>query len=354
VSDLHALRGSVAIRTARRLATLVVLVVLVGAMVIPSAGADAADYTVRVTYQGSQDLHSVEILLYDSDRACDQLEVSPTEPPSPDTAWTSLVILADADGNFPDWTLNVPAEIELHYAVARGKPSDGRGGGVGYFSTFGCVDEIQGPSATGPVLIEIPMSDITPSENNPPVADAGEDQTVEWVAGGASVTLDGTGSDDADGDQLSYQWAGGFQSGTATTSKPTVTFTSLGNFEVTLTVTDEHGATDTDTVTVSVVDTTPPVPTAALEPIFITPKWGLFQVVAECVDTCDPNPLTEATLNDVGVYNGQWVVLFQSNSLSRVQRTEYGLVVAAAEFELEVTCTDAAGNSSSSIAVPDL
>jgi hypothetical protein len=352
VSDLHALRGSVAIRTARRLATLLVMVVAMGTVVVPSAGADAADYTVRVTYQGSEDLHSVNVLLYDNDRACSTLTVSPTESPSPDSAWTSLEILPDAQGNFPDRLLNVPSDITLRYAVARGEPSEGQDGGVGYFSTFGCVDDIADPSPGVPVLIEIPMVDIVP--NNPPIADAGEDQRVEWVEGGASVTLDGTGSDDPDGDQLTYEWTGGFQGGPATTSTPTVTFTSLGDFEVTLTATDEHGATDTDMVSVSVVDTTPPVPTATLEPIFITPKWGLFEVVAECVDTCDPNPLTEATLNDVGVYNGQWVVLFQSNSLSRVQKTEYGLVVAAAEFELKVTCTDTAGNSSSSIAVPDL
>jgi hypothetical protein len=353
VSDLHKLRGPATTPTARRLITLLVMVVAMGTVVVPSAGADAADYTVRVTYQGSEDLHSVDVLLFTTERACGTLTVSQTEPPSEDSAEASLEILPDAQGDFPDRLLNVPSGIIFQYAVARGEPSDGQGGGVGYFSTFGCVDDIAEPSPGVPVVIEIPMSDITPSENNPPVADAGEDQTVEWVAGGVSVTLDGTGSVDPDGDQLTYHWTGGFQGGTATTSTPTVTFTSLGDYQVTLTAEDEHGATNTDAVTVSVVDTTPPTPTAALEPIFITPKWGLFQVIAECVDTCDPNPLTEATLNDVSVYNGQWVVLFQSNSLSSVQRTEYGLIVAAAEFELKVTCTDTAGNSSSTTAVSD-
>jgi hypothetical protein len=40
--------------------------------------------------------------------------------------------------------------------------------------------------------------------NSPPVADAGPDQTV-FV--GATVALDGSGSDDADGDMLAYFWA---------------------------------------------------------------------------------------------------------------------------------------------------
>jgi hypothetical protein len=353
VTDQHGRRGSVTARSSLRLLTVVVLVVFMGVIAVPSAGADVADYTVRVTYQGTQDLHNVEVLLYDNDRACDTLQVSPTDPPSSDAPWTSLDILADPDGSFPERALNIPTGIEFQYAVARGEPSDGQGGGVGYFSTFGCVDDIPERSTGEPVLIDISMTDITPSENTPPVADAGNDQTVEWVEGGVLVNLDGTASIDPDGDQLTYEWEGGFQGGTAATSTPAVIFTSLGDFEVTLTVADEHGSTDTDTTTVSVVDTTPPTPTAALEPIFTTPKWGLFEVIAECEDTCDPNPLTEATLNDSSVYNGQQVVLFRSTSRSKVQNTEYALIITAAEFDLEVTCTDTAGNTSTSTAAPD-
>jgi len=43
-----------------------------------------------------------------------------------------------------------------------------------------------------------------PSKNTPPVADAGDDQTVTV---GDTVTLDGSGSSDADGDPLSYSWS---------------------------------------------------------------------------------------------------------------------------------------------------
>ena len=45
---------------------------------------------------------------------------------------------------------------------------------------------------------------ITPTQNTPPVADAGNDQTVTV---GELVTLDGSGSSDADGDMLSYAWS---------------------------------------------------------------------------------------------------------------------------------------------------
>src|SRR5262245_21792591 len=40
--------------------------------------------------------------------------------------------------------------------------------------------------------------------NTPPMANAGPDQTVKV---GQTVTLDGSGSTDADGDPLSYQWS---------------------------------------------------------------------------------------------------------------------------------------------------
>jgi hypothetical protein len=94
-----------------------------------------------------------------------------------------------------------------------------------------------------------------PGENQPPVADAGADQTVEAnKAGGADVTLTGTGTD-PDGDALSFTWTGPF--GTASGAAPTVTLV-LGSHTLTLTVEDGNGGTDTDDVMIDVVDTTPP------------------------------------------------------------------------------------------------
>ena len=101
--------------------------------------------------------------------------------------------------------------------------------------------------------------------NSPPVADAGEDQTVEE---GATVTLDGSGTTDPDidpntgsGDTLTYLWAQ--TSGTTVTLSDTSaispTFTAPirqtaddGEFEFTLTVTDAAGEASTDTAAISV------------------------------------------------------------------------------------------------------
>jgi VCBS repeat-containing protein len=94
------------------------------------------------------------------------------------------------------------------------------------------------------------------SVNDEPVANAGPYQTVEATsANGATVTLDGSGSYDEDGDALTYLWTGPF--GTASGVLVSVTV-PLGTNTITLTVTDPQGEDALDTVVVQVVDTTPP------------------------------------------------------------------------------------------------
>lgn len=97
------------------------------------------------------------------------------------------------------------------------------------------------------------------STNQPPTANAGPDQVVECSGpSGTPVTLDGLASSDPDGDPLTYiwTWAGGSAEGV----NPTVTL-PLGTTVVTLTVSDGK-ATATDTVDITIRDTTPPITTA--------------------------------------------------------------------------------------------
>ncbi|UCH88052.1 MAG: PKD domain-containing protein, partial [Thermoplasmata archaeon] len=78
---------------------------------------------------------------------------------------------------------------------------------------------------------------------HPPVADAGSDQTVMVEE---TVYLDGSGSYDVDGTIESYIWDfGDTNSGSGETT--THAYTAVGIYTVTLTVTDNGGATDTDT-----------------------------------------------------------------------------------------------------------
>lgn len=78
---------------------------------------------------------------------------------------------------------------------------------------------------------------------------------------GEAVRLDASGSSDADGDIVSYQWdLDGDGEVDAESGNPNqrIAFPSAGTYEVTLTVTDDDGATDSTTQTIQVVGDQPP------------------------------------------------------------------------------------------------
>ncbi|MFT4564273.1 MAG: hypothetical protein ACI9BW_004036, partial [Gammaproteobacteria bacterium] len=90
-----------------------------------------------------------------------------------------------------------------------------------------------------------------PPPNAAPVANAGLNKTVLDSDGlaGEIVTLNGSGSSDSDGTVVSYVWA--WTGGSANGVNPTVNLPD-GTTVVTLTVTDNDGAADTDSVSVTV------------------------------------------------------------------------------------------------------
>ncbi len=98
-------------------------------------------------------------------------------------------------------------------------------------------------------------ADAGKADNIKPVANAGNDITVDDTdgTGSAVVTLNGKSSSDSDGYIVNYSWSkdGTQISWDATTD---VTFT-IGEYDLVLTVTDNDGATDSDTVHVSFTST---------------------------------------------------------------------------------------------------
>ncbi len=82
----------------------------------------------------------------------------------------------------------------------------------------------------------------------PPVADAGDDQTVLV---GEEVQFDGSESSDPDGSIVSYSWD--FDDGSSGSGEtPSHTYTAAGRYTATLTVTDNDSLTDTDSVVITV------------------------------------------------------------------------------------------------------
>jgi hypothetical protein len=90
--------------------------------------------------------------------------------------------------------------------------------------------------------------------NQPPVANAGDDQNVTEES---SVILDGSGSKDPDGSIVSYRWAEG-NTVLSTAKSFAKTDFAAGTHTVTLTVTDDDGATGSDEVKVTVNPIAPP------------------------------------------------------------------------------------------------
>lgn len=93
------------------------------------------------------------------------------------------------------------------------------------------------------------------------MADAGDDQET-YV--GNLVVLDGTGSSDPDGDELTYSWAiveeseaGGLTLTLEDTATPVLTARSKGIYTLALTVDDGEVSSSPDMVTITVVNTPP-------------------------------------------------------------------------------------------------
>jgi hypothetical protein len=134
------------------------------------------------------------------------------------------------------------------------------------------------------------------------VANAGPDQLgLECTSpGGRSVTLNGTASTDPDGDALTFAWSSpGITFDNPASPTPTATF-PLGTKLVSLTVSDGLESAG-DSVTVQVVDTTPPT-IVCPAPLSIEcnapggvaatdPRVQAFLASASATDVCDLAPV---------------------------------------------------------------
>ena len=191
---------------------------------------------------------------------------------------------------------------------------------------------------------------ITVLLNQPPIANAGPDQTVEQTSPqGAMVTLNGTGSYDTDNGTLTYNWT--LTGGSANGVTPTALFPP-GNTTVTLRVSDDQ-FNATDMVNIIVQDTTPPQINATVTPNELWPPNHEYVEVKANVtayDIGDPAPkitLVSVTSNetDNGIGDGNtvndFVIMDNFTFNIRAERAGTG---SGRIYTITYKATDVSGN----------
>ena len=223
--------------------------------------ATGPDATHRYTSAGE---YTVTLATQDNDGATstDTVTVSIAENQPPDASATANRTSAkideavsfdgsgssDSDGSITsyEWAFG-------DGTTATGPTATHRYGSAGTYNATLSVTDDNGATSTAEVTVSV-------AENDPPTADATANRTA--VDPDEAVSFDGSGSSDSDGSITSYEWA--FGDGTTATG-PTAThdFTGLGFYTVDLTVTDEDGASTTDSIDVEIVDNYDPTASAS-------------------------------------------------------------------------------------------
>ena len=174
------------------------------------------------------------------------------------------------------------------------------------------------------------------AENQPPVADAGADQVVvdEDDDGAEFVLLDGSGSYDPDGKIVWYRWAlteGSRVLAVGPEPKCEVPL-AVGQHDITLTVTDDRGAQDSDSVLVAVVAR------AALSELTVTPADD-FASEGEVGGAFSPGQIVY-TLTNVGQEELDWTATKTQSWVSL--SSAGGTLVAGASTTVTVSINAAA------------
>jgi len=136
----------------------------------------------------------------------------------------------DLDGDIVDyqWSNGLEgSEVEASYNL------------TGTYEVTLTVTDDEGLSASDSITVTV-------VDNYAPVADAGND--IQILVG-ETAQFDASASSDANGTITDYQWSNALNGETAS-----LLYSTAGNYNVTLTVTDNQGATSTDVVTVTVIE----------------------------------------------------------------------------------------------------
>lgn len=177
-------------------------------------------------------------------------------------------------------------------------------------------------------------------DNQPPVADAGEPVTAECTSpDGAEVGLSGAASTDPDGteDIASYAWTSTTPGATPAAAGQDVTVHApLGPSTFTLTVTDQLGLRDQDSVLVTVQDTTQPE---------LIPDERILPLV-RCANTPTVFPLPEvADVCSIDISPTGAVISVNGQSVTPIPLVDGAAVVPEGILIVRWTATDDSGNT---------
>ena len=214
-------------------------------------GTESVSFIVTLMEQPADDPEAPPVIgntaftVTEGETAVGTLTATDEDTAAEDLAW-SLAGGVDRD----HFAITAAGVLTFRSAKDYENPDDSGGNGT-YNVTVQVSDGGRNTTAGAIVTLE--------NRNEAPTADAGADQ--EDIAGGATVTLQGSGSDPDDGDSLSYAWSQ--TAGTTVTlssaSSASATFTAPADLDAdeTLTfrlrVTDDGGLTADDTTSVEVL-----------------------------------------------------------------------------------------------------
>ncbi|MEV0456349.1 PKD domain-containing protein [Catellatospora methionotrophica] len=219
--------------------------------------------------------------------------------PVPVTGVTSAVSLASgrdhgvaamADGSVKTWGYN--ADGQLGDGTVTSRPTAITVPGISGVT-------VAGGGGQAYTVVLVPDGG-TPPVNQDPVAAFSSSCTL------LACTFDGSGSTDPDGDVTAYAWTFG-DGGTATGSNPPHTYAAAGSYPVTLTVTDDDGATGSLTRTVTVTS---------------APTGGT--VAYRAATGVDTNVMRPAVTVPAAVQTGDTLLLFLSVNRAATMTTPAG------------------------------
>jgi PKD repeat protein len=200
--------------------------------------------------------------------------VAPAPPANvaPTASFTSaasgLAVSTDAGASTdPDGTVTAYAWTFGDGGTATGKTAAHTYAAAGTYTVTLTVTDDKGATGTS-----------TGSVTVAPIPNAAPTASFTTTADRLSISTDGRASTDSDGTVTEYAWDFG-DGGTATGSTAAHDYAVGGTYTVSLTVTDDKGATATRTSTVTV--TAPPVVTAVVKDGFgrsVTGGWGAAEV----------------------------------------------------------------------------